>query len=73
MHHSQAYATYAIQVLPISDAVVQTAGQTREQSAQSTGASDGMAEEGHWETPSLEMQSVVPGIIHMHLQLVLEK
>jgi len=32
-----------------------------------------MAEEGHWETPSLAMQSMVPGMIHMHLQLVLEK
>ena len=30
-------------------------------------------QEGHWETPSLAMQSVVLGMIHMHLQLVLEK
>jgi len=54
--HSRVCATKAIRILLTAEALVQTAGQRWEQSAQSTGASDGMAEEGHWEAPSQAME-----------------
>jgi len=55
--------TWAVQTLPTTEVPVQTTEQGREQSpertAQSTGASDGMAGEGNWESPYRTVQNHV--------------